>query len=150
MKNIQVKPWRLWAVEIITALLLVFFVHSAVDNYFNLLSLKNMLPFYTKNAGQVAWALVIIEVGIGLLLFFPGTRLFGLTLSLLFLLTLTIIVARNPNSPHFFGGILNYLGKRLYLPFEITMIVFTVIAITLKKWHRTGQSATEHSTSLSV
>ena len=133
MKTIQPKTWRLWAAEVITALLIVFFVHSAIDNFLNLLSLKNLLWFYTRNVEFTAWLLVIIEAVIAVLLFFPATRLAGLVLSFLFLLSLIIVVLRNPHAPHFFGGILNYLSKKIYLPFGITLIFITLIAITLKK-----------------
>ncbi|MRG45843.1 hypothetical protein GFS24_12005 [Chitinophaga sp. SYP-B3965] len=145
MKDIQPKPWRLWAVEIVTALLLVFFVHSAIDNFLNFLSLKNLLWFYTRSVGAVASSIIIIEAGIAILLFLPRTRLAGLILSLLFLLTLTIIVARTPHSPHLFGGVLNYLGKRWYLPFEITMIVLTSIAIYPKILLRSKPTVLQHS-----
>ncbi|WP_143197437.1 hypothetical protein [Chitinophaga niabensis] len=138
MKTIQPKTWRLWAGEIITALLLVFFVHSAIDNYLNLLSLKNLLWFYTKHVGITAWFIVFIEAGIAILLFFPKTRIHGLAATLLFVIILATVVLLNPHSPHLFGGILNKLGKRFYLPFEIFLFLITLLAIGLNIRRKTA------------
>jgi len=132
MKKIQPKSLHLWVVEIITALLIVFFVHSAIDNYFRLQSLKNLLIFYTVNVDAIAWLILLTETAIALLLLFQRTRTAGLLASLAFFITLTLIVALTPHSPHNFGGVLNGLNRKRYVAIETGGILLSFLALLIK------------------
>lgn len=117
------------AVEVISALLLVFYLHSVISNYVQLQSLKNMLAFYTVHTTPVAWAIVLIEFVIALLLFIPRTKGAGLLLSSLFVITIAVVIFRSPHFPHDFGGLLNNIGDKQKLILGIVMLVTGVIAL---------------------
>lgn len=118
-------------VEIISALLIVFFLHSAISNYIQLQSLKNLLAFYTINTTEVAWAIVIVEAVIALLLFISRTRLTGLLAVLLFTLYAGYTVLRTPHFPHDFGGILNNLSSKQHILIYVLLALMTIAGIWL-------------------
>lgn len=127
-------PRRNLFVEIIAALLLLFFVHSVISNYIQLQSLKNLLAFYTRNTATVAWLMITAETMIALLLFLPKTRKLGFIAVLLAALFTGYLQLSKPYYPHDFGGIINYLAKNqqyglysLLILLSLTGLLFTVI-----------------------
>jgi hypothetical protein len=120
-------------VEIISALLLVFYVHSVISNYVQLQSLKNMLAFYTVHTSMVAWVIVLVEFVIAVLLFIPRTKSVGLLISSVFVITIAVVIFRSPHYPHAFGGLLNHINDQQRLILGILMLIAGVIALLLKR-----------------
>lgn len=118
-------------IEIISALFIVFFVHTAISCFIRIQSLKNLLAFYTPHITGTAWTIVLTEAVIVLLLVIRRTRTIGLLLSLLFMLGLGITVWLTPHYPHDFGGILNDKPERQLILIAITGSVLALVAILL-------------------
>lgn len=119
-------------VEIIAALFIIFFVHSAILSFIRLQSLKNLLGFYTFHKTEIAWAIVSTETIIALLLILPRTRTIGLLMSLLFMLCFGVTLWLTPYYPHDFEGILNNMTGKQRWAMVIVSIVLALIAILLK------------------
>jgi uncharacterized membrane protein YphA (DoxX/SURF4 family) len=121
--------------EIISALLILFFLHSSISNYIRLQSLKNLLGFYTIDTTGIAWTIVVVESIIALLLFIPRTRLVGLVAVLFFTLYAGYTVARTPHFPHNFGGILDNLSswQHILIYGLLTSLAIAGIGLTIRK-----------------
>lgn len=134
------KPKRNMIIEIISSLLLVFFIHSIIYNFINLQSLKNLLGFYTRNKSETAWLIVITETLIALLLFLPQTRLLGFFSVLFISIFAGYIVIKFSFFPHHFGGILNNFSKTQHILFYSLLILMAITGIFLhffwKKEHK--------------
>lgn len=113
-------------VEVIAALLLVFYVHSVISIYVQLQSLKNMLAFYTPHTSLFAWGFVIVELLIVIAIFLPKTRAVGFLLSAAFAITLITTTRLTPGYPHDFGGVINVLSTNLKL---VLLIVITILSL---------------------
>ena len=119
-------------VEIVSALLLVFYIHSLISNCVQLQSLKNMLTFYTVRTSLVAWMILSLEFIVVLLLFIPHSRQAGLLLSSLFVTALIAVSFRWPHNPHDFGGIVNELGDKRRFILAIIVLLLSVAAFMIK------------------
>ncbi len=119
-------------VEIISALLTVFFLHGAITNYIQLQSLKNLLAFYTFNTTEIAWVIIIAEAAIGLLLSIPKLRIVGLVAVPLFALYAGYTVLRTLHFPHNFGGILNNLSTKQHILIYVSLGISAMAGIWLK------------------
>lgn len=119
-------------VEIVSALLLVFYIHSLISNCVQLQSLKNMLTFYTVHTTLVAWIIVFLEFAIVLLLFIPRSRRAGLLLSSLFVIVLMIVSFRWPHNPHDFGGIVNEMGDKRRFILGLVVLLMSFAAFMIK------------------
>src|SRR5690349_2600379 len=111
-------PRRNVYIEIIAALLLLFFAHTAIDNFLNRLSLRNLLrilPITYNKADLLSWLIPIIKIFTAILLFFPRTRLPGLIIAILITSVFTGYLLYTPALPHEFGGILNYINFTQHL-----------------------------------
>src|SRR5438876_769132 len=117
--------------EIIAAVFILFFVHSAVSNLIQLQSLKNLLGFYTFNTSAVAWSIVIVETAIASLLLIPRTRRFGFLTVQLFALYAGYTVLRRPHFPHDFGGLLNHVTFKQQLLFYSLLALLAIAGIYL-------------------
>jgi len=126
-------PKRNLIVEITASLLLIFFVHSFITSYLHIKSLKNLLAFYTLSTGEVAWAIVVTETIISILLFTPRTRNLGLVFSLLFAITGLFITVRNPYIPHDFGGFVNYISPKQQYLLYVLLGLLSIIGIVGSK-----------------
>ena len=143
MKNTTLsgnKPKRNLIVEIISGLLLIFFIHTIFYNFLNIQSLKNLLGFYTRNTSEIAWVIIISETLIALLLFLPQTRLLGFFAVILISIFAGYIVIKYSFFPHHFGGILNHLSKTQHILFYSLLILMAITGIFLhifrKKEHK--------------
>ncbi len=118
-------------VEVISALLLLFYVHSVISIYVQLQSLKNMLAFYTVHTSLVAWSFVIIETAIVLLLFFARTRTLGFVLSTLFAIALMVATQLTPGYPHDYGGLFNIISTKLKWALLALITVLSLAGVVL-------------------
>ncbi|AXY76089.1 hypothetical protein D3H65_19795 [Paraflavitalea soli] len=119
-------------VEVIAALLLVFYVHSLISIYVQLQSLKNMLAFYTLHTSFFAWSFVVVELLIVIAIFLPKTRALGFILSATFAITLIITTKLTPGYPHDYGGLINVLSTNLKLTLLITITILSLLGFGLK------------------
>jgi hypothetical protein len=127
----RLSPKRKRIVEIIGALMIVFFVHSSIVNYFGMQSMINMLAFYTVHTTEYAWAFWGTEVMIALLLIIPSTRIVGLVMTVLFMAGMVTLILMTPHYPHNFGGLLGYISDTRHLVYEITLGVLALAALLL-------------------
>jgi hypothetical protein len=121
-------------IEIIAALLLLFFAHTAIDNFLNRLSLRNLfriLPFTYNKADFLSWFIPIIKTFTVALLFFPRTRLLGISISFIVAAIFTVYLIYTPKWPHEFGGILNYLNYTQHLFLICSLCVLSLFAFIL-------------------
>jgi hypothetical protein len=119
-------------VEIVSALLLVFYIHCLISNCVQLQSLKNMLTFYTVHTSLIAWMIISLEFIIALLLFIPRCRRAGLLISSSFVIILMIVSFRWPHNPHDFGGIVNELGDKRKFILGIVVLLLSFSAFMIK------------------
>jgi|GEM_PF-1343417 len=121
--------------EVVSALLLVFYVHSVISTYVQLQSLKNMLAFYALNTSLFAWGIVVVELLIAALIFGPRSRLIGFVLSAIFAITLITTIELTAGYPHDFGGVINMLSTtpKLLLLIVIAILSFLGVGLTLRK-----------------
>lgn len=119
-------------VEVISALLLVFYVHSVISIYVQLQSLKNMLAFYTLHTSLFAWSFVIVELLIVVAIFLPKTRVVGFILSAAFAITLIITAKLTPGYPHDFGGVINVLSESIKLVLLILIMILSLLGFGIR------------------
>jgi len=135
------------SIEIITALLLIFFVHSCISTYIQLQSLRNLLNFYTIYTKASAWTIVIWEAVTVLLLFIHKTRLVGFLSTITFSITAIWVIIHWPHYPHDFGGIFNSITrsqKWALLLFLILLPTLGILLIIFKSKHK-SQSNSDHN-----
>lgn len=126
---------RLQLPEIISLLLLVFFVHTSVAIYIQFQSLIHMLVFYTNHTTVFAWIIFITNIIIAILLFIPRTRFIGLISAAFFAISGIITMVLTPHNPHDFGGVINELPtKQRYILYSIIALIAIInIFLTLQK-----------------
>jgi uncharacterized membrane protein YphA (DoxX/SURF4 family) len=133
MKSYSIKFKEVF-VEIISVLLILLFVYSALSKVLEFQNFQAQLgqsPLLSAYTGFISYAVLIVEFTIALLLAFPKTRFVGLLSSfvLMIMFTAYIIVILNYSSfvPCSCGGILEKLGWKEHLIFNV---VFTILAVT--------------------
>lgn len=118
-------------IEIISSLLLIFFVHSVISNYVSMQSLKNLLAFYTRYTAEAAWAIIITEAIIAILLLIPAVRGIGFAAVIVVALFAIYTVLKTPYFPHDFGGILNSLHSNQQICFYCLLAVLSITGLWL-------------------
>ena len=133
MKSYSTK-FKEVVIEIISVLLILLFVYSALSKVLEFQNFQAQLgqsPLLSAYTGFISYAVLIVEFTIALLLAFPKTRFIGHLSSfvLMIMFTAYIIVILNYSSfvPCSCGGILEKLGWREHLIFNV---VFTILAAT--------------------
>jgi uncharacterized membrane protein YphA (DoxX/SURF4 family) len=118
--------------EIISLLLILLFIYAAVSKGLDFQNFQAQLgqsPLISAYTGFISYSLLIVELTIALLLAVPKTRFFGLMASftIMILFTAYIIVILNYSSfvPCSCGGILEQMGWKEHLAFNIG---FTILA----------------------
>lgn len=131
-------------VQIIAAILMMFFIHNMVANYINIVTLKNALAFYTVHNVAAAWILISTEAAIILLLFFRQTRAAGLMAVLLVSLFAAYIVYSTPKFPHDFGGLLTNTSNNTRTAILCVTAVISIwgICLSIRKNRDKNQSTT--------
>lgn len=125
-------------VETICLLYILLFVYAAISK---LLDFQNFAvqvgqsPLLTAFAGFVSVAVIVIELLIALLLAIPATRLIGLfgAFCMMLLFTLYIFIILNYSSfvPCSCGGILENMGWKAHLYFNIIFTLLSVVGVIL-------------------
>ena len=106
VKNITNNPKRVLIADIISALLLLLLLYTAISklvDHENFRVVLNASPLLRPFAEFVAWGLPMIELMVALLLFIPSKRRAGLLAALVLLIALTCyliyMVLFTPNLP---------------------------------------------------
>ena len=127
-------------VEIISSLLLLLFLYTALSKAYEFNSFQGMLaqsPLLRANAVLFARLLPVIEILVAALLFFPRTKLLGLYSSLFLMLVFTLYISYMviffPLLPCSCGGVIKHLSWTQHIVFNLFFIVLSVIAILFSK-----------------
>jgi uncharacterized membrane protein YphA (DoxX/SURF4 family) len=128
------------AIEIISSLLILLFVYTAISKLLDYASFKSVLsrsPFISSVAPLVAWALPAVEILISVLLLIPKTRLWGLYSSAIVMLLFTIYIggmmAFAPHLPCSCGGVIRQMNWTQHLVFNICFTLLSLAGIWLAK-----------------
>src|SRR5438034_7109110 len=127
-------------IEIISSLLILLFLYTALSKLFDHAAFKYTLsksPLIGGKAAVVALALPITEGLVASLLFFPRTRLWGLYGSFLamtiFTLYLAYMIIFAPNLPCSCGGVLKQMSWNQHLVFNIFFLIVSLTGILLER-----------------
>jgi hypothetical protein len=127
-------------IEIISSLLILLFLYTALSKLLDHTAFKNVLsksPLIGGKAAVVALALPITEGLIASLLFFPGSRRWGLWGSFaamtIFTLYLAYMIMSTPNLPCSCGGVLKQMTWNQHLVFNIFFLLLSLTGIVLER-----------------
>jgi len=122
--------------ETIAALLVFLFLYTGFIKYLHFESFRYALhksPIITHYSQFIAIILPGFEIFLTLLLIIPKTRLLGLYLSLITLLTFTIyliyMILYSPKLPCTCGGVISQLTWRQHIFFNLFFILLSLIGI---------------------
>ena len=131
---------REFIVEIITGLLIMLFVYTALSKLLVYNSFKAVLltaPMLQPFAATLAWTVPASEIVVSFLLFLPRHRLLGLYASLgilvLFTLYLGFMLLYSPHLPCSCGGVISQLTWQEHFLFNLFFMALNSIAIKLNK-----------------
>lgn len=133
-------------VEILSSLLILLFVYTAVNKMIGFSSFKTVLtqsPLIGSFAAVIAWFLPLVELGIASLLFFGSTRKAGFyaAVSLLILFTgyIGYMLLFSNRLPCSCGGVLKLLSWRVHLLFNVVWILFAMVGLRLMEGMQSGK-----------
>jgi len=132
--------------QLISALLMVLWVYTALSKWVDIGMFKSQLhqqPLPDWSTGLLVWLLPAAELTAAGLLMFERTRSAGLLLSFSLLLLFTGYVAMAvlgywKNVPCSCGGVLNTLGWKEHLWFNLFFTAIAAVGVQLSKLHRKG------------
>ncbi|WP_341841050.1 MauE/DoxX family redox-associated membrane protein [Chitinophaga caseinilytica] len=127
------------ASDLASALLLIFFLHSAIGSIAQHQTAVNVLAFYTPvNAPRhaIAWAISAWQFITAALLFFPVTRRYGLGASLGYFVALSVLAWLFPGDPAQFGGLLNHITRFQTQALALSGIAVSAAGIVLRYFSR--------------
>jgi hypothetical protein len=130
---------RSTVVDIISSLLILLFVYTAVSKLLDYSTFKLQLaksPFISQLASIVVWALPVGELLAAAALIFKPTRLLGLYASLFLMTMFTAYIWAMLNYsydiPCSCGGILSKMGWEEHLWFNAAFVIVCIIGILAK------------------
>lgn len=132
------KNKRLLATELIAALFIILLVYAALTkllDYEKFAVQIGQSPLLTRYAGFVAWFIPAVEILVAALLAWPRFRLAGLyaALTLMVMFTAYIIAILNfsEHIPCSCGGVLEKLGWKEHLAFNVAFVLLALTGIVL-------------------
>ncbi|OXB07814.1 MauE/DoxX family redox-associated membrane protein [Flavobacterium pectinovorum] len=144
-------------VEIISCLYILLFVYAAVNKFIDFEGFQVQLaqsPLLSSFAGPISWLIPVSEVIIAGLLFSQKTRLTGLYLSfclmVMFSIYIVIILNFSPFVPCSCGGILEKLGWKEHLLFNIAFCLIAIPGILYQSMLNPKQSTNVPSIKMAV
>jgi len=127
-------------IEIISSLLILLFVYTAVSKLLGYTSFWVTLsksPLIGNKAKFIAVALPVTEILVSLLLFVPRTRLWGLYASsglmTIFTLYLIYMIYFTPQLPCSCGGVLKHMTWNQHLVFNIFFLLLSLAGVVLQR-----------------
>ncbi|MCX2680640.1 hypothetical protein OOZ15_11865 [Galbibacter sp. EGI 63066] len=125
-------------VEIISFLFILLFVYAAISKLLDFENFQIQLgqsPMLSAYAGMLAWMVPVLELLIALLLAFSKSRTVGLlgslTLMVMFSAYIYIILGFGAFVPCSCGGVLEKMGWKEHLVFNLVFVLLAVIALQL-------------------
>ena len=125
-------------VEIISFLFIILFVYAALNKLLDVEKFRVQIgqsPLLTSIAPLVAWFIPIVEIAVALMLAFPKSRLLGLyaSFSLMLMFTIYIVAILNfsDHIPCSCGGVLEKMGWREHLIFNIGFVLLGLLGILM-------------------
>lgn len=123
----------------IICLLIILFIYASISKFITFESFQVQLaqsPLLTAYAAFVSYGILVLEIGVAILLISNYTRLIGLYASLALMTAFTIyiylILNFSESIPCSCGGILEKLGWKEHLWFNIGFVVLILIGIQLE------------------
>lgn len=127
-------------IEIISSLLILLYVYTAISKLLEYNAFKNVLsksPLIGSKAATVALALLITEALVSVLLFIPRTRLWGFygstALMSVFTLYLAYMINFTPKLPCSCGGVLKQMTWGQHLIFNIFFLLLAATGLVLER-----------------
>jgi hypothetical protein len=141
----QAKKYIL--IDFISALLLLLFLYTSINKLYYHDSFEFMLsrsPFIHAVAMPLSWLLPVTEVFTAILLFFNGSKLKGLYVSLLLLCLFTVYlivsISTSQDLPCSCGGVISKLSWRQHILFNSICIGLAIAAIALHNKNNTNHA----------
>ena len=129
--------------DLISAALLMLFLYTGVLKIMDHTTFELVLsgsPLLQSSSSFIAWALPAMELIICILLFISFTRITGLYISLLLLITFTLYLGYmlwfTPDRPCNCGGVLSTLSWTRHILFNLVFIFLSVTGLVLYKKHK--------------
>ena len=136
------------AIDIISSMLLLLFLYTAISKIADYANFKNVLsqsPFLNPLASAMAWVLPASEIIIAVLLFIPATRMKGFYacffLLLLFTIYLIYMVLMTPHLPCNCGGVIKNLSWAQHIFFNLFFVLLSLAGILLNRKNKKVVSA---------
>ncbi|MBT1688297.1 MauE/DoxX family redox-associated membrane protein [Dawidia soli] len=124
--------------DIICVLFAVLFVYAAVSKLLTYDEFKTQIaksPLIWHHEWWIAWFIPSLEIAIASILFVPRLQLVALyscfTLMFIFSIYIAFMLAFTPNLPCSCGGVLNKMGWKGHLVFNIGFTLLAVYGIIL-------------------
>lgn len=131
------------AIEIISSLLILLFVYTAISKLMVLSTFEYTLtksPLLEWAAGPLSVGVPVLELIIAVLLLVPRTRLTGLYLytglMLMFTLWIGYLLTIASHRPCSCGGVLKYLTWKEHFFFNLGVTGLAIVAIVLERKNR--------------
>jgi hypothetical protein len=125
--------------EIIAAVFILLFVYTAVSKLSDLQKFKATLvssPLLSSVAKPISIGIPILELAIAALLFFPGTRRWGLAASLLMMIVFTCYIAYmllfTSRLPCSCGGVIGELSWTQHLALNLVLTSLAAAAVYME------------------
>lgn len=129
---------RSTSIEIISALFILLFLYTAINKTSDIQSTVNVIkraPLISLFPVTMAWAIVIIEYVITILLFLPNTKKTGLYFSLGLMTVFTLFIGYMklfiPKLPCSCGGVISQMTWNQHLIFNLIFTTLAIIGILL-------------------
>ncbi|WP_254088745.1 MauE/DoxX family redox-associated membrane protein [Dawidia soli] len=125
-------------IEIICALFIILFVYAALTKLLDYEKFRIQIgqsPLLTAFAGWIAWIVPVTEFLISIMLVFVRLRLVGLyaafSLMVMFTTYIVCILTLSLYIPCSCGGVLEKLGWKEHLIFNIVFIILAAVAVLI-------------------
>lgn len=127
---------RRFTIQLISALLILLFTYTGLSKFIDQERFAFTLsrsPLLQPFASFIAWALPLAELFIALLLFIPRLQQWGLRLSLVLLVAMTLylgyMVLFSSDLPCACGGVISQLSWGQHILFNLGFVALTAYAI---------------------
>jgi uncharacterized membrane protein YphA (DoxX/SURF4 family) len=139
------------AIEVISFLFILLFVYAAVSKVLDIQKFRVLIgqsPVLTPIAGFVSWFVPAAEIVVSLGLAVPRWRYRGLmgafSLMVMFTAYIISILQFSEHIPCSCGGVLQILGWKEHLAFNVTFILLAGVAIVLFPEKELGPAVVNH------
>ena len=125
-------------VEIVSYFLILLFCYASISKIMDFENFQVQIaqsPIFSSVAGLISYGVLIVELSVCILLIFERSRMIGLYASFFIMVSFTIyiyvILNYSDNVPCSCGGILEQMGWRTHLIFNVATVILSSAAIVL-------------------